>query len=51
MNIKYKALLQEKVQVGIPENMEKSTNVSKINTYKDVIMLRLTNRAIQVIYK
>jgi hypothetical protein len=51
LNIKYKELLQEKIHIIYSENIDRSVNVSKINIYKDVIMLRLTNRAIQIVYK
>ncbi len=51
LNIKHKELMQTKAQLSICDTSPKPIMIERINVYKDVLMVRLTNRAIQVVYK
>lgn len=46
-----KEVLQAKLQVQIPANIDKTVTVSKIQNYKDILMIKFTNRTIQIVYK
>lgn len=46
-----KEVLQAKLQVQIPANIDKIVTISKIQNYKDILMIKFTNRAIQIMYK
>jgi hypothetical protein len=37
--------------MGITENCSKEVSIAKINIYKDVFLVKFTNKAIQVMFK
>jgi polo-like kinase 1 len=51
LGIKHKELLQKKAQINIEREVEKSLTISKLNIYKDVLMVKFNNKVIQVVFQ
>lgn len=39
------------MQIGVAESNCKDVSIAKINIYKDVFLVKFTNKAIQIVFK